>query len=91
MTLTCLNVTPYNQLTIAMIEIRNRKTLQSKNNVCKSDVKAGTEPTAYTQCHMGELLRPDQGRKSRGVEEMYPPLFLTWGDNMSFIPPMFSP
>ena len=28
-------------LTIAMLEIRNRKTLQSKVNICKSDVKIG--------------------------------------------------
>ena len=29
------------RLTIAMLEIRNRKTLQSKVNICKSDVKIG--------------------------------------------------
>ena len=28
-------------ITIAMLEIRNRKTLQSKVNICKSDVKIG--------------------------------------------------
>ena len=28
-------------ITIAMLEIRNRKTLQSKANICKSDVKIG--------------------------------------------------
>ena len=28
-------------ITIAMVEIRNRKTLQSKVNICKSDVKIG--------------------------------------------------
>ena len=38
---TCINVTPYNQLTIVMFEVRNRKTLLSKNNVCKGDVKIG--------------------------------------------------
>ena len=27
------------RITIAMLEIRNRKTLQSKVNICKSDVK----------------------------------------------------
>ena len=27
------------RITIAMLEIRNRETLQSKVNVCKSDVK----------------------------------------------------
>ena len=29
------------RITIAMLEIRNRKTLQSKVNICKSDVKIG--------------------------------------------------
>ena len=29
------------RITIAMLEIRNRETLQSKVNVCKSDVKIG--------------------------------------------------
>ena len=29
------------RVTIAMLEIRNRKTLQSKVNICKSDVKIG--------------------------------------------------
>ena len=28
-------------ITIAMLEIRNRETLQSKVNICKSDVKIG--------------------------------------------------
>ena len=28
-------------ITIAMLEIRNRQTLQSKVNICKSDVKIG--------------------------------------------------
>ena len=35
------------RITIAMLEIRNRKTLQSKINVFKSDVKSGTASTAY--------------------------------------------
>ena len=29
------------RITIAMLEIRNRETLQSKVNICKSDVKIG--------------------------------------------------
>ena len=29
------------RIAIAMLEIRNRKTLQSKVNICKSDVKIG--------------------------------------------------
>ena len=29
------------RITIAMLEIRNRITLQSKVNICKSDVKIG--------------------------------------------------
>ena len=29
------------RITIAMLEIRNRKTLQSKVNICKSNVKIG--------------------------------------------------
>ena len=29
------------RITIAMLDIRNRKTLQSKVNICKSDVKIG--------------------------------------------------
>ena len=29
------------RITIAMLEIRNRKTLQSKVNICKNDVKIG--------------------------------------------------
>ena len=29
------------RITIAMLEIRNRETLQSKVNICKSDVKVG--------------------------------------------------
>ena len=29
------------RITIAMLEIRNRKILQSKVNICKSDVKIG--------------------------------------------------
>ena len=29
------------RITIAMLEIRNRKTPQSKVNICKSDVKIG--------------------------------------------------
>ena len=32
---------------MCMVEIRNRKTLQSKVNKCKSDVKSATMPTAY--------------------------------------------
>ena len=29
------------RITIAMLEIRNRETLQSKVNICRSDVKIG--------------------------------------------------
>ena len=29
------------RITIAMLEIRNRETLQSEVNICKSDVKIG--------------------------------------------------
>ena len=29
------------RITITMLEIRNRETLQSKVNICKSDVKIG--------------------------------------------------
>ena len=29
------------RITIAMLEIRNRETLQSKVNICKGDVKIG--------------------------------------------------
>ena len=49
------------RITIAMLEIRNRETLQSKVNICKSDVKIGdyadslvkgcsqcSNPTSYT-------------------------------------------
>ena len=45
------------RITIAMLEIRNRETLQSKVNICKSDVKIGdyddslhAMPTDYRIC-----------------------------------------
>ena len=40
-------MTQYNQLTIAMFEIRNRKTLQSKIMYAKVTSKSGTAPTVY--------------------------------------------
>ena len=39
------------RITIAMLEIRNRKILQSKVNICKSDVKIGD----YADSLGGEL------------------------------------
>ena len=36
------------RITIAMLEIRNRKTLQSKVNICKSDVKIGDYADSLT-------------------------------------------
>ena len=35
------------RITIAMLEIRNRETLQSKVNICKSDVKIGDYADSY--------------------------------------------
>ena len=40
------------RIAIAMLEIRNRKTLQSKVNICKSDVKIGD----YADSLAGSLL-----------------------------------
>ena len=44
------------RITIAMLEIRNRKTLQSKVNICKSDVKIGdyadSLPIWQLWCHI---------------------------------------
>ena len=37
------------RITIAMLEIRNRKILQSKVNICKSDVKIGDYADSLTQ------------------------------------------
>ena len=37
------------RITIAMLEIRNRETLQSKVNICKSDVKIGDYADSLTQ------------------------------------------
>ena len=37
------------RITIAMLEIRNRKTLQSKVNICKSDVKIGDYADSLSQ------------------------------------------
>ena len=36
------------RITIAMLEIRNRKTLQSNVNICKSDVKIGDYADSLT-------------------------------------------
>ena len=36
------------RITIAMLEIRNRETLQSKVNICKSDVKIGDYADSLT-------------------------------------------
>ena len=46
------------RITIAMLEIRNRKTLQSKVNICKSDVKIGDYADSLAMnCHIFSLLR----------------------------------
>ena len=37
------------RITIAMLEIRNRETLQSKVNICKSDVKIGDYADSLTK------------------------------------------
>ena len=42
------------RITIAMLEIRNRKTLLSKVNICKSDVKIGD----YADSLLFKLIRP---------------------------------
>ena len=41
------------RITIAMLKIRNRKTLLSKVNICKSDVKISdyADSLDYTQLH----------------------------------------
>ena len=40
------------RITIAMLEIRNRKTLQSKVNICKSDVKIGDYGDSLTRASL---------------------------------------
>ena len=47
------------RITIAMLEIRNRETLQSKVNICKSDVKIADYADSlppnliiYLRCHI---------------------------------------
>ena len=46
------------RITIAMLEIRNRETLQSKVNICKSDVKIGdyADSLHNTQLYTGYTL-----------------------------------
>ena len=39
------------RITIAMLEIRNRETLQSKVNICKSDVKIGDYADSLVLTH----------------------------------------
>ena len=46
-------MTPYNQLTIAIFEIRNRKTLHRKKMYAKVTSKSGTAPTAYLKVGSG--------------------------------------
>ena len=48
------------RITIAMLEIRNRETLQSKVNICKSDVKIGdyADSLAFNQKYMSCLAVP---------------------------------
>ena len=40
------------RITIAMLEIRNRETLQSKVNICKSDVKIGDYADSLLQVQL---------------------------------------
>ena len=40
------------RITIAMLEIRNRKTLQSKVNICKSDVKISDYADSLCTCSL---------------------------------------
>ena len=42
------------RITIAMLEIRNRETLQSKVNICKSDVKIGDYADSLLHCMNNE-------------------------------------
>ena len=51
-------------ITIAMLEIRNRKTLQSKVNICKSDVKIGDYADSLSR-----VLRSVQNGEGRGGGE----------------------
>ena len=44
------------RITIAMLEIRNRETLQSKVNICNSDVKIGDY--ADSLCRPSEIRTP---------------------------------
>ena len=65
----------YNQLTIAMFEMRNRITIQSKNNVCKSDVKIGdcAHSLEIYQHHVGDR-KPHmiyQARYDQPIEDLY--------------------
>ena len=45
------------RITIAILEIRNRKTLQSKVNICKSDVKIGDYAESLTLSKTCECIR----------------------------------
>ena len=43
------------RITIAMLEIRNRETLQSKVNICKSDVKIGDYADSLENIWKGQI------------------------------------
>ena len=44
------------RITIAMLGIRNRKTLQSKVNICKSDVKISDDADSLHLMQLDRLL-----------------------------------
>ena len=48
------------RIAIAMLEIRNRKTLQSKVNICKSDVKIGDYADSLSSGHMKYYVQRTQ-------------------------------
>ena len=54
------------RITIAMLEIRNRKTLQSKVNICKSDVKISDYADSLQ-------LNPPCEMVSRHLNRYFPP------------------
>ena len=68
------------RITIAMcmVEIRNRKTLQSKGNICKSDVKIGDYADSLPLNAHVYLLGPLVGQLSMG-EQLYVYNFVSYG------------